>query len=44
VIRLHLAQALLQSGEKTEARAKLERIESTDARFPQEAEAMNLLK
>ena len=44
IIRFHLAQALLKSGEKAKARAELERIESTGTKFPQEAEAMSLLR
>jgi len=44
IIRFHLAQALLKSGEKAKARAELERIESAGIRFSREADAMNLLK
>lgn len=44
VIRFHLAQALVKSGDKAKARAELERIEAAGTKFPQEAEAMSLLK
>ena len=43
-IRYHLAQALAKSGDKTKARNELERLLSTDAKFPQQAEALALLK
>ena len=44
MIRYHLAQTYLKMGDKAKARAELERIQSTGIKFPQEAEAMNLLK
>ena len=44
LIRYHLAQALLKTGEKARARAELERIESKEYRFAEQAEAMKLLK
>jgi len=43
-IRYHLAQAWLKAGDKSNARNELERLLATDAKFPQQAEAMNLLK
>jgi Flp pilus assembly protein TadD len=43
-IRYHLAQALAKSGDKAKARNELERLLSTDAKFPQQAEALALLK
>lgn len=43
-IRFHLAQALLKSGDKVKARAELERIQTNGTKFPQETEAMNMLK
>lgn len=44
LIRFHLAQTYMKMGDKAKARAELERIESTGTRFPEEAEAMSLLK
>jgi putative PEP-CTERM system TPR-repeat lipoprotein len=43
-IRYHLAQAWLKAGDKSKARSELEQLLATDAKFPQQAEAMNLLK
>ncbi len=43
-IRYHLAQGWLKSGDKAKARGELEQLLSTDAKFPQRAEAENLLK
>jgi putative PEP-CTERM system TPR-repeat lipoprotein len=43
-IRFHLAQTYLKTGDKAKARTELERIESTGTKFPEEAEAVNLLK
>jgi predicted Zn-dependent protease len=43
-IRYHLAQALVKAGDKDKARMELERIRAAGTSFPQEAEAMNLLK
>ena len=43
-IRYHLVQALLKSGDKLTAREELERVLSGGAKFPQEAEAAELLK
>jgi Flp pilus assembly protein TadD len=42
--RFHLALALLKAGDKANARAELEKLESIGAKFPQQAEAMSLLK
>ena len=43
-IRYHLAQAWLKAGDKVKARNELEGLLATDSKFPQRAEAMNLLK
>ena len=43
-IRFHLAQAWLKAGDKAKARSELERLQATDAKFPQQAEAMKLLE
>jgi putative PEP-CTERM system TPR-repeat lipoprotein len=43
-IRYHLAQGWLKSGDKSKARGELERLLSTDAKFPQRAAAQNLLE
>jgi predicted Zn-dependent protease len=43
-IRYHLAQGWLKAGDKSKARDELERLLSNDAKFPQQAEAQNLLK
>jgi len=43
-IRYHLAQAWLKAGDKSKARSELERLLASDAKFPQRAEAANLLK
>jgi len=43
-IRYHLAQAWLKSGDRIKARDELERILSGGAKFPQEQEAIQLLK
>ena len=43
-IRYHLAQAWVKAGDKAKARAELERLLSTDAMFPQQDEALALLK
>jgi putative PEP-CTERM system TPR-repeat lipoprotein len=43
-VRYHLAQGLLKSGDKANARTELERIASSKASFPQHAEALALLK
>ena len=43
-IRFHLAQAYAKAGDKSKARNELERLLSTEAKFPQQAEAMDLLK
>ena len=43
-IRYHLAQAWLKVGDKSKARSELERVLASDAKFPQQAEAMKLLK
>ena len=42
-IRYHLAQAWLKAGDKSKARSELEALLSTDAKFPQRAEAEKLL-
>jgi hypothetical protein len=41
---LHLAQAWLKAGEHVKARDELERVHSEGAKFPQEQEAIQLLK
>ena len=43
-IRYHLAQAWLKAGERVKARDELERILSGGTKFPQEQEAIQLLK
>jgi putative PEP-CTERM system TPR-repeat lipoprotein len=43
-IRYHLAQAWVKAGDKAKARNELERLLSTDAKFPQQDEALALLK
>jgi len=43
-IRYHLAQAWLKAGNKSKARSELERLLASDAKFPQRAEAVILLK
>jgi len=43
-IRYHLAQAWLKAGGKAKARSELERLVASDAKFPQQAEAIKLLK
>ena len=43
-IRYHLAQAWLKAGEKTKARDELEGLLSTEAKFPEQNEAQDLLK
>jgi putative PEP-CTERM system TPR-repeat lipoprotein len=43
-IRYHLAQAWLKAGDKSKAREELERLLSSDDKFPQQAEAQALLK
>ena len=43
-IRYHLAQAWLKAGDKAKARSELERLVASDAKFPQQAEAIKLLK
>jgi len=43
-IRYHLAQAWLKAGDKAKARSELERLLASDAKFPQQAEAIKLLK
>jgi len=43
-IRFHLAQAWMKSGDKVKAREELERLLALDSKFPQQAEAANLLK
>jgi putative PEP-CTERM system TPR-repeat lipoprotein len=42
-IRYHLAQAWFKAGDKSKAREELERLLSSDAKFPQQAEAQKLL-
>ena len=43
-IRYHLAHALAKSGEKAQAIAHLERIAAADGKFPEQADALALLK
>ena len=43
-IRFHLAQAWMKSGDKSKARDELEKVLAIDSKFPQQAEAANLLK
>ena len=43
-IRYHLAQAWVKTGDKAKARNELERLLSGDEKFPQQTEAMALLK
>ncbi|HKQ24359.1 MAG TPA: XrtA/PEP-CTERM system TPR-repeat protein PrsT [Burkholderiales bacterium] len=43
-IRYHLAQAWLKTGDTAKARSELERLLANDAKFPQQADAMHLLK
>ena len=43
-IRYHLAQGYLKVGDKAKARAELERLLEGGEKFPQQAEAMALLK
>ena len=43
-IRYHLAQAWVKTGEKQKAHKELERLLSTDVKFPQRTEATTLLK
>ena len=43
-IRFHLAQGLFKAGDTAKARSELERLLATDAKFPQQAEALALLK
>ncbi len=42
-IRLHVAQALLRSGDKVKAKIELERLVNSRGKFPQQAEAAALL-
>ena len=42
--RYHLAQAWLKAGDKSKARNELERLLATDAKFPEQNEALNLLR
>ena len=43
-IRYHLAQAWLKAGDNSKAHSELEQLRATEAKFPQQAEAMQLLK
>jgi len=43
-IRYHLAQAWLKAGERVKARDELEHILSGGTKFPQEQEAIQLLR
>jgi predicted Zn-dependent protease len=43
-IRYHLAQGWFKAGDKAKARDELTRLLSTDAKFPERAEAVKLLR